>query len=357
MEYNTKESKLKDLIIKGKRQGFLTYEEINDHLPETMNDLEHIESIVNLMGEMEIDVLDEPPDPDSLILKSNESVDDEDAAEEAEEVLKSEFGSTTDPVRMYMREMGQIELLTRSKEIELAKRIQSGLLQAKEAVATCPLVFTTLIGLFDRIEGETMRVNELCTGIAIKNKEYVVSNIKVDESENKIKLTLETLHRQFELIRKHHKWLYAEIERNSKGVRSDLSIKRRKQLEKYFMQFKFVRKQIDDMFKIVHDADKVLKERSKVLEEICINQVQIPRMKVHEVLQTNLTHRNIVSLLKERCNEVQAERLGLYREEIKNAKDQLCRFENEIGMPINDFRNVRRLISIGETRAIKRRRK
>ena len=161
---HSREPELKNLIIKGKRQGFLTYEEINDHLPDRLSDVEHVESIVNMLNEMEVEVLDAPPDPDSLILNAEESMDEENVAEEAEEVLKSEFGSTTDPVRMYMREMGAIDLLTRDKEIELAKRIQSGLQQAKEAVSTCPLVFDRLIWMFDRIQGESMRVTELFTG-------------------------------------------------------------------------------------------------------------------------------------------------------------------------------------------------
>ena len=178
---HSREPELKNLIIKGKRQGFLTYEEINDHLPDRLSDVEHVESIVNMLNEMEVEVLDAPPDPDSLILNAEESMDEENVAEEAEEVLKSEFGSTTDPVRMYMREMGAIDLLTRDKEIELAKRIQSGLHQAKEALSTCPLVFRRLIYMFDRIEGESMRITELFSGFVSEIKRPVVSNDDEEE--------------------------------------------------------------------------------------------------------------------------------------------------------------------------------
>ena len=121
MDIQTQQTELKRLIIKGKDQGFLTYSEINDHLPEGMNDTDQIETVVNMINDMGIDVLDSAPDPDSLLLKTTS--DEEEVVEEAEAVLttavESEFGRTTDPVRMYMREMGTVDLLTREDEIKL----------------------------------------------------------------------------------------------------------------------------------------------------------------------------------------------------------------------------------------------
>ena len=352
MEYSKQDSKLRDLIIKGRRQGFLTYEEINDHLPEAMSDVEQIETIVNIISEMEIDVLDVAPDPDSLIMQADESVDDEDAAEEAEEVLKSEFGSTTDPVRMYMREMGAIDLLTRSKEIELAKRIQSGLLSAKEAASTCPLIIDSLVKMFYKINNESMRATELCTGFFWDSKTSTALSPRAGEhDEEKAASNTAELKRRFGIICAHHKNLRNAIKHHPEGVRSKQVMNYRRFISKWFMQFKYVRKQIDDMFNIVHEADRELKEKSKVLEEICIDKVRIPRQNVHDVLWSKLTHRNLMSLLKAVCNEAQAEELEKYREEIKEAREHLQMFEARLGMPIEEFREVRRKIAVGETRA------
>ena len=352
MEYSKQDSKLRDLIIKGRRQGFLTYEEINDHLPEAMSDVEQIETIVNIISEMEIDVLDVAPDPDSLIMQADESVDDEDAAEEAEEVLKSEFGSTTDPVRMYMREMGAIDLLTRSKEIELAKRIQSGLLSAKEAASTCPLIIDSLVKMFHKINNESMRATELCTGFFLDSKTSTALSPRAGEhDEAKAASNTAELKRRFGIICAHHKNLRNAIKHHPEGVRSKQVMNYRRFISKWFMQFKYVRKQIDDMFNIVHEADKELKEKSKVLEEICIDKVRIPRQNVHDVFWSKLTHRNLMSLLKAVCNEAQAEELEKYREDIKEAREHLQKFEARLGMPIEEFREVRRKIAVGETRA------
>ena len=352
MEYSTQDSKLRDLIIKGRRQGFLTYEEINDHLPEAMSDVEQIETIVNIISEMEIDVLDDAPDPDSLIMQADESVDDEDAAEEAEEVLKSEFGSTTDPVRMYMREMGAIDLLTRSKEIELAKRIQSGLLSAKEAASTCPLIIDSLVKMFHKINNESMRATELCTGFFWDSKTSTALSPRAGEhDEAKAASNTAELKRRFGIICAHHKNLRNAIKHHPEGVRSKQVMNYRRFISKWFLQFKYVRKQIDDMFNIVHEADKELKEKSKVLEEICIDKVRIPRQNVHDVFWSKLTHRNLMSLLKAVCNEAQAQELEKYREDIKEAREHLQKFEARLGMPIEEFREVRRKIAVGETRA------
>lgn len=347
---HSREPELKNLIIKGKRQGFLTYEEINDHLPDRLSDVEHVESIVNMLNEMEVEVLDAPPDPDSLILNAEESMDEENVAEEAEEVLKSEFGSTTDPVRMYMREMGAIDLLTRDKEIELAKRIQSGLHQAKEALSTCPLVFKRLIYMFDRIEGESMRITELFTGFVSDVKRPTVSNDDEEDEGVGFNNLLEMKERARK-VRTHYKNLHIAIATEPDGIRSIKASKYRSYLANHFLEFKFVRKQLDDMFQVVHDTDRQLKEKSKMLEQICIGKVRIPRQQVMDVLQTQITHRNLFSLLKALCDETQGEELESYREEISEIRNRLKKFEMRLGIPIEDFKEIRRNVSIGETRA------
>lgn len=176
MDLETKRLQLKKLILKGREQGFLTYSEINDHLPEDVHDTDQIENVVQMINDMGIDVYDKPPDPDSIIMKA-ESADD-DAVEDADAVLtsavESEFGRTTDPVRMYMREMGTVDLLTRADEIALAKRIEEGIRQSIGAASTCPYVISNLLDKVELIENEEMRLTDLILGFVDPNEPEVI---------------------------------------------------------------------------------------------------------------------------------------------------------------------------------------
>lgn len=152
------QSQLKLLIAQGKEQGYLTYAEVNDSLPEELVDADQIEDIIQMINDMGIQVLEAAPDADDLML--NENIADEDVVEEATQVLSSveaELGRTTDPVRMYMREMGSVELLTREGEIDIAKRIEEGINEVQSAVAAYPEAITHLIEQYDAVErGEAL---------------------------------------------------------------------------------------------------------------------------------------------------------------------------------------------------------
>ena len=173
VDTQSQQSELKRLIIKGKEQGFLTYREINDHLPEDMNDTDQIETVVNMINDLGIEVYDAAPDADTLLLKTANS-DDEEVVEEAEAVLttavESEFGRTTDPVRMYMREMGTVELLTRQDEIRLARRIEDGIRQSVNAISSAPVIISELVRLSDNVEAGKMKLTELLVGFIDPNE-------------------------------------------------------------------------------------------------------------------------------------------------------------------------------------------
>ena len=167
MDQETQRLQLKKLIIQGKEQGFLTYRDINDHLPEGVHDTDQIEAVINMINDMGIEVYDQAPDPDTLLLKTETAAteDEEEVDEKAEQVLASavdnEFGRTTDPVRMYMREMGTVELLTREGEIELAKRIEDGIRESIEAIASCPATIGEVLRMMDLVETEQLRLTDL----------------------------------------------------------------------------------------------------------------------------------------------------------------------------------------------------
>jgi len=167
-------TRLKNLIKLGKERGFLTYAEINDHLPDDMVDAEQIEAIISTFNDMGIQVYDEAPDADTLLISETApaGVPDEDAEEEAEAALSTvdpEFGRTTDPVRMYMREMGSVELLTREGEIEIAKRIEDGLKHMIQAISACPTTIAEIIDLAGKVARDEMRIDELVDGLIDPN--------------------------------------------------------------------------------------------------------------------------------------------------------------------------------------------
>ena len=182
--------RLKNLIVLGKERGYLTYAEINDHLPDDMLDAEQIENIISMINDMGIQVYDEAPDAETLLMNETTPavVPDEDVVEEAEQALStvdSEFGRTTDPVRMYMREMGSVELLTREGEIEIAKRIEDGLKHMIQAISACPTTIAEILHLAEKIEREEMRIDEVVDGLIDPNapEETLAEEISEEELE------------------------------------------------------------------------------------------------------------------------------------------------------------------------------
>ena len=179
------QSQLELLIAQGREQGYLTISEVHDHLPEELVDAEQIEDIIQMINDMGIKVLETAPDTDELMLAEN--IADEDVVEEATKVLstvESELGRTTDPVRMYMREMGTVELLTREGEIDIAKRIEEGINEVQCAVAEYPEALTELIGFYAQVEEGTMRLSDLVTA-------FVDPNIQADAALEDLEVDLD----------------------------------------------------------------------------------------------------------------------------------------------------------------------
>ena len=167
MDQKNPQSQLKQLVLRGKEKGYLTYAEINDHLPAEIIDSEQVEDIIQMINDMGIKVVETAPDADDLALNDDSNIADEDAAEAAVAALssvESEIGRTTDPVRMYMREMGSVELLTREGEINIAKRIEEGLNQVQSSIAEFPGTIPYIIEQFERVKEESLRLTDLISG-------------------------------------------------------------------------------------------------------------------------------------------------------------------------------------------------
>src|SRR5688500_6264164 len=186
-EAEARRLRLKNLIVLGKERGYLTYAEVNDHLPDDMLDAEQIENIIGMINDMGINVYDEAPDAETLLMSdATPTVADEDVVEQAEAALStvdSESGRTTDLVRMYMREMGSVELLTREGEIEIAKRIEDGLKHMIQAISACPTTIAEILALADRIDKDEIRVDDVVDGLVDPTADELAAEAADEEEE------------------------------------------------------------------------------------------------------------------------------------------------------------------------------
>jgi RNA polymerase primary sigma factor len=368
MDQETQRSQLRKLIIQGKQQGFLTYREINDHLPEDVHDTDQIEAVVNMINDMGIDVYDEPPDPDALLLKTeaqSSDDDDEEVAEEAEQVLvsavDSEFGRTTDPVRMYMREMGTVELLTREGEIELAKRIEDGIRQTTEAIAACPAAIIELLRLMEMCENEQLRLSELVSGFVDPDADDEIpvingmadSNNDADDSdatandEDAAAAREEALAR-FARVRK----LHANHMRNvgKKGYESSEAGRVRKKLIDEFLQMKLVPKQINQLVNQVRSLVEQARVQERAIMVICVDKARMPRKNFLKSFPTNVTNRRWVRSIA-RQKDVDRDVIDKHIDVVHAAQDKLLGIAERAGMPIYQLKEVNRRMSIGEAKA------
>ena len=375
MDQETQRSQLKKLIIQGKEQGFLTYREINDHLPEEVHDTDQIEAVVNMINDMGIQVYDEAPDPDTLLLKTEPTPaeEDEEVAEEAEQVLvsavDSEFGRTTDPVRMYMREMGTVELLTREGEIDLAKRIEDGVRQTTEAIAACPAAIEEVVRMMDLVEADQMRLTDLVVDFVDPNAADMplpeitpktpgaAAESDDDESEsggasgdadeeggpNREEALI-----RFARIRKLHSNLLKTVEK--KGSDGPELKRVQKKLADEFMQIKFVSKQINRLVEYVRSLVDQARAHEKIIMDICVGKARMPRKVFIKIFPGNETNRRWVkrAAKAEGANGTVIEN---HADEILVAQDKLKQIEERAGLPIAQLKEVNRRMSIGEAKA------
>ena len=357
MDVQTQQTELKHLIIKGKEQGFLTYSEINDHLPEGMNDTDQIETVVNMINDMGIDVLDSAPDPDSLLLKTTN--DEEEVVEEAEAVLtsavESEFGRTTDPVRMYMREMGTVDLLTRQDEINLAKRIEDGIRQSISAIATCPLVVEEVIRLGDKLEEGKLKLPELLVGFVDPNADDDVilpgaqpGDNRDDESTGPVGPSQEEIKEHLDEIRAGYKSFTRARQRY--GIGASQLRKHQQKLADEMLLFRFAPRQIENLSRIMRGTIDVTRILERAVARICIQESKVSR----KHLLKKFTGREsdlfwIRSLM--RGNEGSKEMLRAHSDELHVLREKFEQLEKQVGLPISEIKEISRRMSIGEAKA------
>ena len=299
-----KQSLLKQLIAKGKEQGYLTYAEVNDHLPEEIVDPEQVEDIINMINDMGIAVHEVAPDTESLVLTDASATDDT-AAEEAAAALASienEFGRTTDPVRMYMREMGTVELLTREGEISIAKRIEEGLKQVMRALASNPRSVQQVLKTVEKIEAEEVRLTDLINGFRSDVSDEIAQPASgpADERDDDEEEVIDTgpdperAADQFALLTKAHDKVMKALEKNN----AKATTKARDEMTEIFMELKFLPIIIITMTKEVRATIDRVRLHERHILNLCVNKAHMPRKAFIQSFPENETNQARLKIIK-----------------------------------------------------------
>jgi len=350
------QSQIKLLIAKGKEQGFLTYREVNDHLPDEIVDPEQIEDIVGMINDMGIPVHEVAPDVDSLLMTDATDADD-DAAEEAAAAIAtvdSEFGRTTDPVRMYMREMGTVELLTREGEINLAKRIEEGTKQVLTALAAYPKTIETFQALYEKTETDEVRLSDLLLGFADPDIGDAIPQPEVNTSESSDD-EVEDTGPDPEEVRIHCEKLakvYTKYQtaKEKHGAADKKTLKLVKDVTDVFMEFKLAPKFIEIVTSQLREVVDEVREQERIIMGLCVRRAKMPRKTFVTTFPENETNPEWIDQFLD-ADEPYVAVLKDNLEDIKTAQAKLAIIENACDMDIHLLKDINRKMSIGEAKA------
>ena len=375
IDAEARRTRLKTLIILGKERGYLTYAEINDHLPDDVQNSEQIDGIIGMINDMGIQVYEEAPDAEVLLMSDAPApVTDEDAVEEAEAALAtvdSDFGRTTDPVRMYMREMGTVDLLTREGEIEIAKRIEDGLKHMVQAIAACPTTITQLLKMVEQVEKDEISVDDLVDGLidsdigldeamAVDAADDEEPDVDVDEDDDEdgakaaaisaealAKLKEEVLKR-FAVIRKANSEMNAI--REQKGSQDAGYKVLHESVLQELTAFRFSAKQVEALCDQVRILVEEVRGHERKVMDFCVDKSGMPRTHFIKSFPTNEI--NLTWLDAElRLDKPYIERLTRYRHSIIDQQDRLIALEAKVGIPIKELKEINKQMTTGEARA------
>ena len=351
---NKQVQQLKDLIARGKEQGYLTYTEVNDHLPNDIVDPEQIEDIVNMINDMGITVYEKAPDAESLIL-SDATATDDDGAEEAEAALASvnaEFGRTTDPVRMYMREMGTVELLTRQGEIEIAKRIEDGLKQVKYHMSHFPPTIILLLEVADRVLAGETRMQDLLVGFIDPNEpdEIKPPVPKSDDDEEVIDTgpDPDEVKARFKVIRRLHNRVLKSIDKHS--FKDKRTIKIQADLADQLMELKLAPKLFDVLVRNLRGVVGIIRTQERLVMRICVRDAGMPRkdfLSSFPKSETDLAWVDKHIRAKRKHSSI----LAKLKDDILRAQRKLRGVESDTLLTIVEIKEINRQMSIGEAKA------
>jgi RNA polymerase primary sigma factor len=374
----TRRMRLKNLIKLGKDRGFLTYAEINDHLPDDLVDAEQIEAIISTFGDMGIQVYDQAPDQEQLLITAESAQvasADEDVEEQAEAALStvdSEFGRTTDPVRMYMREMGSVELLTREGEIEIAKRIEEGLRHMVQAISACPTTVREILDLADKVEKEEMRIDEVVDGLIdpdakddfdprkaeAATEEEEEERIEEEEGESEeddgaaqtaslLALRTAALDK-FARIRRLFDRMLRVLE--NKGSKDKDYLRVRDQISTELMTIRFTARTVERLCDSVRSLVDDIRSHERQIHDISVNKAQMPRQHFIKVFVGTEGSKRWLSA-EVNAGNPWSEHLARVEPSILELLSKIQGVQQKIGIPIRDLKEINKQMSTGEAKA------
>ncbi|HLE65844.1 MAG TPA: RNA polymerase sigma factor RpoD, partial [Burkholderiales bacterium] len=370
----TRRTRLKNLIKLGKDRGFLTYSEINDHLPDDLVDAEQIEAIISTFGDMGIQVYDQAPDQETLLITAESTTvatADEDVEEQAEAALStvdSEFGRTTDPVRMYMREMGSVELLTREGEIEIAKRIEEGLRHMIQAISACPTTIQEILDLADKVEKDELRIDEVVDGLidptakdefdprkaeSAEDEEDAIEEEMTEEEESAaqsaslLKLRTAALEK-FARIRRLYDKKMRLLE--AKGSKDKDYLRARDHVGSELMTIRFTARTVERLCDSVRSLVDEIRSHEREIHDICVRKAQMPRQHFIKLFAgTEGSKRWLTTEIN--VGNPWSEALVRLEPAILELLGDIQAVQQKIGIPIRDLKEINKQMSTGEAKA------
>jgi RNA polymerase primary sigma factor len=347
---------LKDLIARGKDQGYLTYVEVNDHLPNDIVDPEQIEDIVNMINDMGITVYEEAPETESKTLTDTPATD-EDAVEEAEAALASvdaEFGRTTDPVRMYMREMGTVELLTRQGEIEIAKRIEDGLNQVKYYMVHFPPTVEALLEVADRVIGGETRMQDFVVGFIDPNEPDEIKPPAPKSDDDDDDEVVDTgpdpdeVKARVKVIRRHFNRALKYLEKY--GLKDKRTIKAQDDCALQIMELKLAPKLFDALVRNLRDVVSIIRSQERLVMKLCVRDAGMPRKDFLSSFPKSET--DFAWIDKHiRAKRKHSSILAKLKDDVLRAQRKLVAVEVATRLSIAEIKEINRQMSIGEAKA------
>jgi RNA polymerase primary sigma factor len=360
-------SQLKLLIAKGKEQGYLTYHEVNDHLPDDIVDPEQIEDIINMINDMGITVHETPPDLDILMTDSPEDPDEDAAAEAAAALasVESEFGRTTDPVRMYMREMGTVDLLTREGEIKIAKRIEDGINQVLAALASYPDTIQILLDAHQAFLREELKMSDIILGFnateeypdsgiippeANPSKDDDAEDADTDEEGEEEDLGLDPMLvlEHIEKLTKLHSKYVKSLKRNGKAHKRTTACE--EEMINFFLELRIAPKFIDYLTNNVRKLIDKIRQSERSIMYLCVKEGKIPRREFIDTFPGNETNTDWCKTLI-KSDKPYVENLIQLEDEIVKIQTRLGSTFDETLLSINEIKEINRKVSIGEAKA------
>ncbi len=367
------QSRIKDLITRGREQGYLTYDDVNDHLPEDISDPDQVEDIIQMINDMGIRVYETAPDADELLMADADNATDEIAAAEAAAALaavETEVGRTTDPVRMYMREMGTVELLTREGEIVIAKRIEEGLRELMHSISYWPGSVQRVISEFDMIEKGERRMTDVIAGwldpvetvvepvveapVEVPEEKIAVAGDEeeavavVEEEEVDTGIDPAYAKERFGALRDQLAKTLATIEKS--GRESKLAGKEMDTLGEVFKFFKLPPRQFDPIYNAARDVLNQVRAIERDIMMQCIRYGKMPRKNFVKEFPGNETNEDWVANVTKKKKEY-SDSLRAVSAEVIAGQQKLKAIETEAGLDLSSIREINRRMSIGEARA------